>query len=272
MILIGRWVRWLILNFTLNITVLTSSLFHPGGTNASTLHRTRRLIGDQGKTFSNWFAHTPVCCSSRAELMTGKFFHNLRLPNQYADGCMHVDVKDSPTHPFYARDYFARYFDQLNYSVGIFGKHLNTYNPTHFVPNGVDEMLINGGGLYLDPSFTFGTRGSGAQTVEFNNCTETTGMPCYSTAVIGNASLAWMTRKVHSNPQKPFLNFISVKAPHIQDGPGYPVSIPAPWYANTSIPEETAPPNSQLQFFSTRPSLVDQNPETTHQVRSQKGR
>ncbi|CAB9518863.1 Extracellular sulfatase SULF-1 [Seminavis robusta] len=221
-----------------------------GGTTASTLHRTRKLIGAQGKTFSNWFVQTPVCCCSRAELLTGKFLHNLRLPSTTAKGgCMHVSVLPKKTHPFYQRDYFAQFFHQLNYTVGIFGKHLNTQNPTDFIPNGVDEMLLNGGGAYLDPTFTVGTRGKGApKAVHYNNCTESTGMPCYSTAIIGNASLAWMTRHVQSNDDKPFLSLISVKAPHIQDSPGYPLSIPAPWYANTTIPEQMAPrtPNYNL--------------------------
>ena len=40
-------------------------------------------------------------------------------------GCMHIDVADNASHPFYQRDYFAGYFQELNYTVGYFGKHLN---------------------------------------------------------------------------------------------------------------------------------------------------
>ena len=209
-----------------------------GGTGASTMERTRRLIGGEGTTFTNWFAQSPVCCNSRAEILTGKMFHNLRFPavdskssyteytptdagtggvvmfalliggsilllmggfflvsdsnsivlgekltmkaNRWLDkasdqwlanarcrcgnfkgrdalfptimvatlvtlitvvgvvsilfggqqgkaghGCMHIDVADNASHPFYQRDYFAGYFQELNYTVGYFGKHLN---------------------------------------------------------------------------------------------------------------------------------------------------
>jgi hypothetical protein len=209
-----------------------------GGAGASTLERTRRLIGGEGTTFANWFAQSPVCCNSRAEILTGKMFHNLRFPavdskssytdykptdagtggivmfalliggsilllmggfflvsdsnfnvlgekltmkaNRWLDkasdqwlaharcrcgnfkgrdvlpptilvatlvtlitvvgvvsilfggqqgkaghGCMHIDVADNASHPFYLRDYFAGYFQELNYTVGYFGKHLN---------------------------------------------------------------------------------------------------------------------------------------------------
>ena len=236
------------------VIVLTDDLdWTLGGTHASTLRRTRRLLGEQGTTFTNWFVQTPVCCPSRAELLTGKMYHNLRMPSLDAgQGCMHIDVTSNSSHPFYQRDYFAQHFQRLNYTVGIFGKHLNSENPTDFIPNGVDEMLINGGGLYYDPTFTVGSRGGGRpQSVQFDNCTNTTGMPCYSTSIIGNASLAWIRRQMdHRQSQlfaekqenlKPFLALISVKAPHILDGPGFPVSIPAPWYQSTTIPEEQAP-------------------------------
>jgi N-acetylglucosamine-6-sulfatase len=229
-----------------------------GGMNASTLYRTRKLIADQGKLFSNWFVQTPVCCPSRAELLTGKFFHNLRASSsQKTPSCMHVDVAPKSTHPFYQRDYFASFFARLNYTVGIFGKHLNNDNPQDFIPAGVDEMLINGGGEYLDPTFTVGTKQTGSSStnrpseIKFDNCTQTTGMPCYSTSIIGNTSLAWITRHVESSSTKPFLAYIAPKAPHLADvpgGEGFAFSIPAPWYANTSIPEHQAPriPNYNL--------------------------
>lgn len=232
------------------VIILTDDLdWTLGGTHASTLRRTRKLIGEQGKTFTNWFVQTPVCCPSRAELLTGKMNHNLRLPRlDPGKGCMHIDVSSNASHPFYQRDYFAKYFEQLDYTVGIFGKHLNNANPTDFLPNGVDEMLINGGGVYNDPTFTVGNRGTTGKSprpVTFNNCTKTTGMPCYSTAIIGNSSLAWIQRHVEKQQPKqkrrPFLALISVKAPHILDGPDFPLSIPAPWYENATIPEELAP-------------------------------
>jgi N-acetylglucosamine-6-sulfatase len=229
------------------VIVLTDDLdWTLGGANASTLRRTRKLIAEQGKTFSNWFVQTPVCCPSRAELLTGQLFHNLKLTENTSPGCMHVNVSNDAAHPFYSRNYFAPYFSHnktLQYNVGVFGKHLNSYNPSDFMLPGVDEMLINGGGMYLDPTFTFG-RGNdeSVQSIHFNTCTNFTGMPCYSTSVIGNVSLGWIERHVKGpKKQQPFMTLISVKAPHILDGDGFPLSTPAPWYENTSISETTAP-------------------------------
>jgi N-acetylglucosamine-6-sulfatase len=66
-------------------------------------------------------------------------------------------------------------------------------------------------------------------------------MSCYTTSVIGNASLAWIERLHQQQPHNPFLALISVKAPHIQEGPSFPKSVPAPWYESTTIPEQKAP-------------------------------
>jgi len=264
------------------VIVLTDDLdISLGGMEASTLQKTRQLLGGYGMTIQDWFVQTPVCCPSRAELLTGKFFHNLKVPNRTDSdgkivGCMHINVQDNLNHPFYDQYYFAQYFQQLNYTVGIFGKHLNNENPTSFLPKGIDEMLINYGGTYFDPTFTVGTRQpqqedtSSPQSVTFDNCTNTTGMPCYSTSIIGNASLAWIQRwhaqHHHRNKNndnndsaddddnqtniknddddhspKPFFALISLKAPHLLDGPGFPMAIPAPWYTETIIPESVAP-------------------------------
>ena len=57
-------------------------------TTATPLPKTRRLLVDEGATFTNAFAHVPICNPSRAATLTGKYFHNLRT----------VDNTHTPTH------------------------------------------------------------------------------------------------------------------------------------------------------------------------------
>eukprot|EP01047_Picozoa_sp_COSAG01_P002080 COSAG01_NODE_53_length_31352_cov_23.122452_2_plen_186_part_00 len=92
----------------------------------------------RGAEVSNWFCHTPVCCPSRSEILTGKFFHNLvlRAPGAdrwntnghgHAQQCMYVNesrLSPGPT--------FAEHLGQPvaeggggGYVVGVFGKYLN---------------------------------------------------------------------------------------------------------------------------------------------------
>ncbi|KAG7358785.1 sulfatase [Nitzschia inconspicua] len=176
---------------------------------------------------------------------------------------MHVNVTDHPEHPFYSRDYFAPYFSRnktLKYKIGVFGKHLNSRNPSSFMLPGVDEMLINDGGTYMNRTFTYGNgTDESIQKIRFNKCESYTGMPCYSTSIIGNVSLSWIKRQVKEQPRlRPFIALISVKAPHIQDGDGYPMSIPAPWYTNTIVEESIAPrtPNYNYSGFPDHHWLV----------------
>lgn len=240
-----------------------------GGAQASTLQKSVRLIGSMGVTLTNWFSQTPVCCPSRAELLTGRMLHNIRKADANASGCMAVDVSEDLSIPFYSEYYFARYFAELfNYTVGVFGKHLNTKNPKG-CPPGVDRWMVNGGGDYLNPSFYWASKGVDPTSVHFNNCT---GYPCYSTSVIGNASIDWIRDHVASandEDPKPFFAYVSVKAPHLQDGEGFPKAIPAPWYSNSTIPEQKAPrtPNYNLScpdhhwLVRNQPILTDQQGE-----------
>ena len=60
-----------------------------------------------------WAVHTPICCPSRSELVTGKYFHNLKTTG---GGCMHVD--EGKVNP----DTFALHLHNAGYTVGMFGK------------------------------------------------------------------------------------------------------------------------------------------------------
>ena len=40
---------------------------------------TRDVLVNKGANLSNFFVHTPICCPSRSELLTGKYFHNLKV-------------------------------------------------------------------------------------------------------------------------------------------------------------------------------------------------
>ena len=158
---------------------------------------------------------------------------------------MYVDVAADVNHKFYSKDYFARHFKDIGYTVGIFGKHLNNYN-TAEPPAGVDRWFINGGGNYLNPSFTSAEPGAEPTELHFNNCTLPNGesIDCYSTSVIGNVSLSWISDQVSSEPTRPFFAYIAVKAPHIQDGPGFPQAIPAPWYTDAKLPGRNYAPRT----------------------------
>lgn len=206
------------------VLILTDDLDHTLGSFNTALPKTQHLIGNNGATATNWFVHTPVCCPSRAELLTGRYFHNIRVNTHAQHGCMFVNVSVDTTQSLFYNTpenngwYFAPHFKALNYTVGIFGKHLNSDNPIS-APHGVDRWFVNGGGDYMNPSFSVANVKESGATVQFNNCslshtTDSHGS-CYSTSVIGNQTMAWIRRHVTSSNKasmQPFFAYVAVKA------------------------------------------------------------
>jgi hypothetical protein len=71
--------------------------------------KAQALLADEGATATQWFIHTPICCPSRSELVSGMYFHNIKGTG---GGCMHIDetkVNDQT---------FARYLQEAGYVVG----------------------------------------------------------------------------------------------------------------------------------------------------------
>ncbi|ETO22564.1 extracellular sulfatase Sulf-1 precursor [Reticulomyxa filosa] len=74
-----------------------------------------QLVIHEGITFNNAFVATPICCPSRTETMSGKYFHNVAQPE---GGCMHASAINFT---------FANYsmfplFQSNGYQTAMFGK------------------------------------------------------------------------------------------------------------------------------------------------------
>jgi len=72
--------------------------------------KTKAALADKGTMATNWFIHTPICCPSRSQLVTGRYFHNLK---QTGGGCMHINegLVNNQT--------FALYLHNQGYTVGM---------------------------------------------------------------------------------------------------------------------------------------------------------
>lgn len=178
--------------------------------------KTQELVASNGLTVARHYVNTPVCCPSRAELLTGRFFHNLRTES---GGCMHVDesLVDGKT-----------WADALpGYSLAYFGKYLNQAPSTP--PLVWDRWFANGGGKdvepggYLNASFGDYVGQTPVDGPYHSTPGDYTGNPLeyagYTTSIIGNKSLEWL-----ATATEPYALVFAPKAPHIP-------ATPAPWHA-----------------------------------------
>jgi arylsulfatase A-like enzyme len=104
----------------------------------------QRLLVDQGIRFSNGYVVNPLCCPSRASILTGAYSHTTGVYTNDPD--MHGGFpafRDGST--------IATWLQAAGYRTSLFGKYLNGYGVTTYVPPGWDRWFATfRNGAYFD--------------------------------------------------------------------------------------------------------------------------
>lgn len=210
----------------------------PGG--ATPLPKTKALMQDLGATAENFFIHTPICNPSRSELLSGRYFHNIKTTGGGNIWTMHVDE------PKVNNATFARFLKaEAGYTCGMFGKYQNVV--PNEVPEGFDSWLANGGGTYLAPTFAV------KNVVGLTDGHWHGGTDNYTTAVVGNATINWIRKVVGEDPTRPFFAYVAPKAAHEPFNP-------APWYEGYWDPAWPATePRDNPAYNATAAARADKN-------------
>jgi arylsulfatase A-like enzyme len=79
------------------------------------MRRTRALFKREGAEFVNGYATTPLCCPSRASILTGRYAHN------------HQVRTNADAHELDPQSTLQRYLGDAGYRTGIVGKYLNSW-------------------------------------------------------------------------------------------------------------------------------------------------
>lgn len=132
-------------------------------TEEGAMPRTERLLGQRGAIFTQAIVTTPVCCPSRATILTGQYAHNHKvLHNTPGYGALRAP-----------RNVLPNWLRRAGYVTAHVGRWLNHYvtavgNP-ELVPPGWDEWhtVINGDDSNLR-YFRYRLRVNG-ETVKFSN-------------------------------------------------------------------------------------------------------
>ncbi|XP_063368638.1 N-acetylglucosamine-6-sulfatase-like [Cydia amplana] len=155
----------------------------------------RRLIGEEGMTFANTFVSSPICCPSRASILTGLHIHNHGTTNNTVrGGCYGPQWKKLEANTF------ATALQGAGYRTFYAGKYLNEYGKKDrgaTVPPGWSEWHgLVGNSVYYNYTLS-------------NNGVPTHSEDLYLTDIIRDISVNFL-----ENQTEPFLMVLAPPAPH----------------------------------------------------------
>ena len=174
---------------------------------------TRNLMYTEGARLRNFFVNTPVCCPSRATILTGKYAHNWHSTSRGA--CMHMNV----TSPTFKQSTIGVHMQALGYTTGMFGKLVNPKGMEEYckplnpepLPGFDDYLAMCNDNRYFQNKFTLNGQ----------IFTSGTSPKDYLTSIIGNKTTEFVSAALKE--EKPFFAYVAPHAPHVP-------ATPAPWY------------------------------------------
>ncbi|MBI4854887.1 MAG: sulfatase [Acidobacteria bacterium] len=219
------------------IFILTDDMDKPA---IDSMPSVNQLLVNQGTTFSNFFVSVPLCCPSRASILTGQYAHNHRV------------LKNSPPEGGF-RTAFAENLEvstvatsvkSVGYKTIYLGKYLNGYpdNKPTYIPPGWDEWNTLTAGVTKDGfSFNYEMNQNG-RIVKYGDKPSD-----YLTDVIANQAVNFIQRTENSTP---FFMFFSTSSPHEP-------SVPAPRHSNLfSTAKAPRKPSFNERDVSLKPEYI----------------
>ena len=158
------------------------------------LPQTRRLLGRSGATFTRFTAPQPLCCPSRAQIMTGQYAQNNGVrDNSGPHGGIRGFEKAAPTA-------LPVWLQRAGYRTGFVGKYLNSYSEQHGPQPGWEWFNPTVRGLFDYRGF-----------VQYDNgeLTEPAG---YHSDYLASESAGFIAEA--ASDQRPFFLWASYSAPH----------------------------------------------------------
>ncbi|GAB0091512.1 N-acetylglucosamine-6-sulfatase [Sergentomyia squamirostris] len=151
-------------------------------------------LAKEGATFINAFTSSPICCPSRASILTGKYAHNHATVNNSVDGGCYGqfwrDVNEKSTLPVLLQSH--------GYETFFAGKYLNDYRGVE-VPTGWNNWYgLHGNSVYYNYTLT-----ENGEKVSYGDE--------YLTDVLAEKSLKFLKE---NTMEKPFFMMVTPPAPH----------------------------------------------------------
>ena len=174
-------------------------------TTLKSMPKMRKIFQKGGTEFTHAYATTPVCCPSRASIMTGWYAHNHGVLSNGQVG----EFDQSPT--------LQRYLKEQGYFTGVAGKFLNLWDversPDYFDRWAVMEDDYDR--IYYD--FTVNMNGTVRDVHDR-----------YSTTWLGDSVDRWLGEFEEQDDDRPWYVYLAPFAPHQP-------ATPEPKYANSPV-------------------------------------
>ena len=196
----------------------------------------RSSVIEEGASFQNTLISYPLCCPSRATILTGLYAHNHYVRgNAPPDGGFQKFRSEG-----YEESTIAVRLQQSGYETALFGEYLNYYldeDPTH-VPPGWNEWHARGDIAYYDYELN-----ENGEIVSYGNDTED-----YFTDVLARKATDCVRRATADS--QPFFLYLAPAAPHEP-------AIPAQRHKDAFADEEAPrPPSFDEEDVSDKPSWI----------------
>ena len=215
--------------------------------------RVQALLVKQGLTFKNAFVTTPLCCPSRASILTGQYPHNNDILGNAPPLGGFVKFRDLGRED----STVATWLRAAGYRTALFGKYLNGYptadNPT-YVPPGWDVWYGKfERGPDIGDYFGYKLNENGRVVAHGKDPSE------YLTDVLVEKAVAFI-QSAAGDRTRPIFLYFAPYAPHAEGAPNGP-PIPAPRHEG-ALAHMTAPRPSSFNEadVSDKPSHLQGRP------------
>jgi N-acetylglucosamine-6-sulfatase len=204
--------------------------------------KTQALLGAKGMRFKSAFVSNATCCPSRATIMRGQYSHNTGVwknVNSQFGGWEGYKKNGNE------KDNVATRLRGAGYMTGLFGKYLNGYEKTTFVPRGWVDWFASIGCCRNYFDYLVNDNG----TIKHYGSDPSD----YSTDVLKSQTIQFINASV--SKRKPFFAYVAPAAPH---KPSTPAPRDSHTYDGLKAPR---PPSFNEKDVSDKPPWISGSPK-----------